>query len=60
MAKWPEEFSHVQALVLLNVVSGKTFIERGREPAPRSGESSCQTRRAFRELTGFRFDRGTT
>jgi uncharacterized protein len=31
MAKWPDEFTHVQALVLLNVVSGKTFIERGAE-----------------------------
>jgi len=31
MAKWPEEFAHVEALVLLNVVSGPTFIERGAE-----------------------------
>ena len=31
MAKWPEEFALIQALVLLNVVSGKTFIERGAE-----------------------------
>jgi hypothetical protein len=46
MPKWPEEFSHIQALVLLNVVSGKTFFERGGESAPRSGESSCQTKRA--------------
>jgi uncharacterized protein len=27
----PEEFALIQALVLLNVVSGKTFIERGAE-----------------------------
>lgn len=26
IAKWPEEFSDIQALILLNVVSGKTFI----------------------------------
>jgi hypothetical protein len=31
MAKWPEEFSRIQALVLLNVVSGKTLIEHGRQ-----------------------------
>jgi hypothetical protein len=31
MAKWPEEFALIQALGLLNVVSGKTFIERGAE-----------------------------
>ena len=31
IAKWPEEFSDIQALILLNVVSGKTFIERGAE-----------------------------
>ncbi|MGW4496937.1 hypothetical protein [Streptomyces sp. NPDC004376] len=26
---WPEEFEGVQALVVLNTVSGKTFIEQG-------------------------------
>ncbi|MGV9423389.1 hypothetical protein ACWDO7_03730 [Streptomyces sp. NPDC003656] len=26
---WPEEFDGVQALVILNSVSGKTFIEQG-------------------------------
>jgi pimeloyl-ACP methyl ester carboxylesterase len=31
LVKWPEEFMQIQALVLLNVVSGKTFIERGAE-----------------------------
>ena len=31
MARCPEEFTHIQALVLLNVVSGKTFTERGAE-----------------------------
>ena len=31
MANWPEEFAHIKALVLLNVVSGKTFIDRGAE-----------------------------
>jgi len=27
MNKWREEFTHIKTLVLLNVVSGKTFIE---------------------------------
>jgi hypothetical protein len=31
MATCPEEFTHIKALVLLNVMSGKTFIERGAE-----------------------------
>lgn len=31
MNKWPEEFAHIEALALLNVVSGPTFIERGAE-----------------------------
>ena len=31
MSRWPEEFKHVIALALLNVVSGPTFIERGAE-----------------------------
>src|SRR5262245_16191716 len=31
MAKWPDEFKHIEALVILNVVSGPTFIERGAE-----------------------------
>ncbi len=57
MAKWPEEFSHIQALVLLNVVSGKTFIERGAEnlhldPA----KAAARLDERVRELTGFRLD----
>src|SRR4029453_8648854 len=60
MAKWPEEFTQVRALVLLNVVSGKTFIERGAENLPpRSRERSEQTGRTSRELTGFRRDEET-
>lgn len=31
MKKWPDEFRHIEALVLLNVVSGPTFVERGAE-----------------------------
>jgi hypothetical protein len=30
-AKWPDEFTHIKALVLPNVVSARTFIERGAE-----------------------------
>jgi uncharacterized protein len=60
IAKWPTEFTHIQALVLLNVVSGKTFIEGGEEnlrldpekAAHRLDERVC-------ELTGFRLDEET-
>ncbi|HEX3681498.1 MAG TPA: hypothetical protein VHU83_03075 [Bryobacteraceae bacterium] len=55
MAKWPEEFTHIQALVVLNVVSGKTFIERGAENLhldPVKAVARLDER--VRELTGFR------
>lgn len=60
MAKWPEEFTHIRALVLLNVVSGKTFIERGAEnlhldPA----KAAAKLDERLRELTGFRLDEET-
>jgi pimeloyl-ACP methyl ester carboxylesterase len=60
MAKWPEEFTHIQALVVLNVVSGKTFIERGAEnlhldPA----KAAARLDERVRELTGFRLDEET-
>lgn len=60
MAKWPDEFAHIQALVLLNVVSGKTFIERGAEnlrldPA----KAAARLDERVRELTGFRLDEET-
>jgi hypothetical protein len=31
MAKWPEEFEHINTLVLLMVVSGRIFIEKAAE-----------------------------
>jgi hypothetical protein len=57
MSKWPEEFEHIKALVLLNVVSGKTFIERGAENLhldPVKAVERLDER--SRELTGFRLD----
>jgi pimeloyl-ACP methyl ester carboxylesterase len=57
MAKWPHEFSHVQALVLLNVVSGRTFIERGAELVHVDPETAARRLdERVRELTGFRLD----
>lgn len=60
MAKWPDEFTHIQALVLLNVVSSRTFIERGAEnfhldPA----KQAARLDERVRELTGFRLDEET-
>jgi len=60
MAKWPEEFTHIRALDLLNVVSGKTFIERGAENLhldPKDAANRLDER--LRELTGFRLDEET-
>lgn len=60
MAKWPEEFTHIEALALLNVVSGKTFIERGAENMgldPAQAAAALDER--VRKLTGFRLDEET-
>jgi pimeloyl-ACP methyl ester carboxylesterase len=54
MAKWPDEFRHIEALVLLNVVSGPTFIERGAENLgldPAKAAKRLDER--CRETTGF-------
>jgi pimeloyl-ACP methyl ester carboxylesterase len=60
MAKWPGEFAHIQALVLLNVVSGKTFIERGAENLHLDPEkAAARLDERVRELTGFRLDEET-
>lgn len=60
MAKWPGEFTHIQALVLLNVVSGRTFIERGAENFKMDpGKASRRLDKRVRELTGFRLDEET-
>lgn len=60
MSRWPDEFAGVRALVLLNVVSGRTFIERGAEnlgldPA----RAAARLDERLRELTGFRLDEET-
>lgn len=60
MAKWPAEFEHIRALVLLNVVSGKTFIERGAENIGLDPEKqAAKLDERVRELTGFRLDEET-
>lgn len=60
MAKWPEEFTHIKALVLLNVVSGRTFIERGAESLHLDPEKAAmRLDERLRELTGFRLDEET-
>lgn len=54
MAKWPEEFAHIEALVILNSVSGPTFIERGAENMgldPAKAAKRLDER--CRETTGF-------
>ena len=57
MAKWPGEFAHIQALVLRNVVSGKTFMERGAENLHLDPERApARPDERVRELTGFRLD----
>jgi hypothetical protein len=60
MAKWPDEFRHIEALVLLNVVSGKTFIERGAENLHLDPEKAAnKLDERLRDLTGFRLDEET-
>lgn len=57
MGKHPEEFTHIKALVLLNVVSGKTFIEKGAELAKRDPvKAAAKLDERLRETTGFRLD----
>ena len=60
MSKWPEEFTHIKALVLLMVVSGRTFIEKGAELIhldPQKAAEELDER--LRELTGMRLDEET-
>jgi pimeloyl-ACP methyl ester carboxylesterase len=54
MAKWPEEFGHIEALVILNSVSGPTFIERGAENVGLDPEKAAERLdERCRETTGF-------
>ena len=60
MDLYPEEFTDVRALGLLNVVSGRAFIEKGAELAhmdPAKAAERLDVR--LRELTGFRLDEET-
>jgi hypothetical protein len=60
MAKWPEEFTHIQGLLLLNVVSGRTFIERNAENIGLDPEKTAQQLdERLRQETGFRLDEET-
>lgn len=54
MNKWPEEFKDIEALVLLNVVSGPTFIERGAENMKLDPEKAAERLdQRCRETSGF-------
>ncbi len=57
MSKWPEEFSDVRALALLQPVSGRTFIERGAENLKLDvAKSVVRFDERIHELTGFHLD----
>lgn len=54
MNKWPDEFGHIEALALLNVVSGPTFIERGAENLGLDpDEAAKRLDERCRETSGF-------
>lgn len=60
MDLYPEEFEDVQALAVVNVVSGRTFIEKGAELAKMNPEKAAERLDVrIRELTGFRLDEET-
>lgn len=60
MDLYPDEFTGIQALVVVNVVSGRTFIEKGAEMAKMDPEKTADRLDArVRELTGFRLDEET-
>ena len=54
MDPYPEEFPDIKALGVLNVISGRTFIEKGAELAKMDPAERLDVR--IRELTGFRLD----
>lgn len=60
MDLYPDEFTDIKALGVLNVVSGRTFIEKGAELAkmdPAKAAERLDVR--MYELTGFRLDEET-
>lgn len=60
MSKWPEEFTHIKTLVLLMVVSGRTFIEKGAELAKRDPLKAAEKLdERLRQLSGMRLDEET-
>lgn len=53
MGRWPEAVADVQALVLPQPVSGRTFIERGAEKMHMNPEkAAAQLDERIRELMG--------
>ncbi len=57
MAKWPGAFAHIRALVLLNAVSGRTFIEKAAEMMRMDPvRSASHLDERLRDTTGFRLD----
>lgn len=60
MAKQPDVFKDVKALVLLNVVSGRSFIEKAAELIKADPEKTvAEFNERLRELTGFSVDEET-
>ncbi|MDC4293821.1 alpha/beta hydrolase, partial [Acinetobacter baumannii] len=60
MEKQPEVFKDVKVLVLLNVVSGRTFIEKAAEMVKADSKKMVEDfNERLRELTGFRVDEET-
>ena len=57
MDKQPDAFAHIKALVVLNVVSGRTFIERGAENFKMDPDKAAERLdERLRQTTGFRLD----
>lgn len=60
MDLYTDEFTDIQTLVVVNVVSGRTFIEKGAEMAKMGPEKTANRLDArVRELTGFRLNEET-
>lgn len=54
MAKWPDEFRHIEALALTMLVSGPTFIERGAENLGLDPQKAAERLdQRCRETSGF-------
>lgn len=57
---WPEEFEHIEALAVLNVVSGKTFVVKGALNAGLNpGEAVAMLSEKLRNVNGMRLEEET-